>query len=120
MSRVRLRLQQDILHWNICAYLTRVDKETGKRQVARIQWEDFPDDFIGSTGPSFVIEVGDTLIKEEPFLQDIKRELAALGALVPDAETAEYKGELKASRQHLEDMRKLVFNNNQPKGEVGV
>lgn len=84
----------------------------GKNYVAKIDWKE--EDQTRFINPRLMSEEdGLTLVIEESeqkrFFNDLIKDLKNLGVLDDSVEVKSLEGKLEATEKHLEDMRKLVF-----------
>lgn len=99
----KTRVQRSYGAGGYAVYLVRYDRHSGKTWIgkpARIEWEDFGDGWRLPDAP--------TLIFADEEIAAFAEGLMACDAL--PKEMVQNKRELEATKEHLEDLRKIAFN----------
>lgn len=92
--------------WSGGIHLWLLRKDLGKRQLAKLVWEDLPDEWL-LPEPTFSSSQESIEDGFKPLVQSIIEQAESAGVI--SSSVKDKTDEIKAVKYHLEDMRKLVF-----------
>ena len=108
-DQIKIHIERDIFLSNLLIYLTKTTPEG--TFIGRISWEEV-NEFMRPEKSTF--EVSDERFsnnsRPSSFVRTLMESLENIGLFQKQPEARMLEGELKATNNHLEDMRSLVFS----------